>query len=315
MKRTFILALLLLATLISFAQQKEQITMSIDRNEALPDKLEKSQRALAIESKGSRGITSMGVGLMADLSTRALFQIIDKAKDKRVSEWKAPACRDCFYREPSFMGPLDPTGLHFHGITLHREVLGADGQPQTAILVRCSLPEDKLDEYLTSRRFGLQVDTLAIDLSKVKAKYTLKKNIAIQISIAISATWMDEKLEIHQNVPLGTFNICLPSLKYDPKHPVVTYNAEQARRLISGSCFFVPRSYSAFVSGSEYKNCWSAGEFEAAMTVHESTGKKSGQNATYIHDYLQKSLPAALQQMMTNENIVGESVVEIIKNY
>lgn len=315
MKYRIPLLLFLFCVQFAFAQKKEQIIVSIERDQSLPAMIDRSQRSLAIESEGGRGVVSLGVGMAANLGTRALFQLIDNGKNRHFAEWTAPAGKDFFYDGPSFLGPLDLSGLHFHGITLRREVMDADGHPENALLVSCSIPEDRLEQYVTSRRFELQVDTLAIDLSKVKARYTAKKKIDIQISIQIRATWMDQSLGIHQDQQLGCFNICLSNLKYQPAQPVITYSAEQARNLISGSCFFVPRSYGAYVGGGEYKNCWSAGEFEAILSVKEATGKKSGKNVEFVHDYLQKSLPTVIEQMATNEKLVGSSVVEIIKSY
>ena len=315
MKKVFLSALLMLVLQLAQAQKKEQIILSIDHNESLPAQLERTQRDLSAGSRGNRGLVSMGIGLAANIGTRTIFQLIDNANAKYVSSWSAPAGRDFFYEGPSFLGPLDPTGLHFSGITLVREEIDADGNTGAALFVRCSLPEDRLEEYVTSRRFDLKIDTLAIDLSRVKAKYTAKKTISIQIGITFKATWMDENLEIHKDQTLGMFNICLPALKYDPANPVVTFSADKAKPLISGSCFFIPRSYSAFVSGNEYRNCWSAGEFEVVLNVNESTAGKKNKNADYVRQYIEGALPGALQQVLSNEQVSGSSVSKIIKNY
>ena len=307
--------LLLSIPLSARAQKQERITLSINRNETLPAKLERTQRTLEAESKGSRGLVSLGIGLASNVGTRALFQLIDKADARHSASWSVPEGRGYFYESPSFLGPMDPTGMHFSGITLLREEHDSESNMGTAMLVKLSLPEDRLDEYVTSRRFDLQIDTLMVDLSRVKARYTGKKVISIQISIGIRATWMDEKMDIHKNQELGVFNICLQNLKYVPEQPVVAYSAEQAKNLISGSCFFIPRSYSAFVYGSEYKDCWSAGEFEVTIQVTENAGNKKSKNAEYVRQYLENALPGAVQQLLTNEQLAGSMVVNVVKNY
>ncbi len=315
MKKTTLLILisLFVATTLS-AQNKEQIIVSIDRNENLPEKMERTQREM-VRGSDSRGLVAMGLNLVTNLGTKALFQIIDKADERKAIEWTAPCSNDCFYRETSFLGPLDPTGLHFHGIRLERDEIGSDGSLQQAVYIKCSMPEEKLGDYITTRRFGLQIDTIAVDLSKVKAKYTRKKRISIQISIVIKASWMDDNMTIHKDQEMGQFNICLSSLKYDKNNPVVEYSAEEAKDLISGSCFFIPRSYGAIVSGDEYKQCWSKGEFEVYMIVKESTGGKTSETGKFIHDYFANELPSTLNKMATNEKLMGSSIVEIINNY
>ena len=161
----------------------------------------------------------------------------------------------------------------------------------------------------------MQLDSLAIDLSKVKAEYTFKKRISIEIDIEIKATWIDDAMSVHKDQELGLFRISLPNMKYDKDNPIVTFGGDKAKKLLNGFCFFIPRSHGAFVNAGKYQECWSAGEFEVQMTVKESTSVPKKAGATYAYEYLQKVLPGSLSQITVNENIVGPGVVKIIKGY
>ena len=313
MKRCF--SIIVLCTVLSAPAwgQHEQVHLNILRSEEMPLLLERSQRDLAQENS-SRGLLTMGIDIAAQFGSRALTEAFTKAKGKYSSEWKAPVCRDQFYNAPSTYGALDPSGLQFSGLSLSRDVAGQDGQMAEALFLSCSLPKDRLTEFITNHRFTLNLDSLSTDLSKIHAKYKSDKRVSLEINIVFKATWMDQNMDIHGNQELGAFRILLPGLTYDPKNPVYSIGGDKADNKISGYSFFIPRSYSAYKSGDKYVECWGTGEFDIEVSVKEVTGK-TGAFTDYLYDSLSKSLPAAISSIATNKQIVGASVAEVIKTY
>ena len=328
MKRILLTVILTGCTLISLYAQKseEKIMLQIKQDEMLSADISKCMDDIAEmkNNEGERGLLSTALDFVTNISTRALFSALDGIKESRIHEWKVPVAKDYFYNSLSFLGPYDPTGMHFSGIKMTKESIG-DGGTDGLFHLECSMPDDSvsLRNFLASSRFTMIIDTLAIDLSKVNAKYTASRRISIDINIEFKATWMDSNLTVHQDQNMGMFRISLPGMKYDPADPVKTFNAEEASRLISGSCFFIPRSYAAYVETvfenntlkQEYRHYWSPGEFEVCITIRESTARKKGKHADYAYEYLQKALPGSLQNIATNENIVGSGVVNIIRKY
>lgn len=327
MKKHLFVILAALFCSIAGLHAQEKVMLQIKQNEMLSYDI--SQRMADISelknAEEQRGLLNTALDFVTNLSSRALFSALDGIKESRIHEWRVPVAKDFFYNSISFLGPYDPTGMQFSGIKVTKESIRSGGS-NGLFHLECSMPTDSmsLSNFLASSRFTLKIDTLAIDLSKVKARYTRKNRISIDVDICFKATWMDSDLETHKDQEMGSFRISLPDLAYDPKNPIKTFNGETAANLISGSCFFIPRSYAAYVENvitedaieQKYRHYWSPGEFEVSITVKESTaGRKRGEHAAYAYEYLQKALPGSLQNIATNENIVGPGVVNIIKQY
>lgn len=268
-----------------------------------------------LSASTQRGFITTAIDFAANFATKAIFSVIDNLHKVRKAEWTTPAVKDYFYDGPSTLGALDPSGMKFAGILMSRDMIGAD--TSSVFHLECSVPSDhqSVTDFITNSRFTMNLDSLAIDLSKVKAKYTSKKRISIEIDITMKATWIDNEMNVHKDQELGLFRIAIPNLKYDEKNPVVTFGGEKARSMLTGFSFFAPRSYGAFINNGKYQECWSAGEFEVQMIVRESTSGPKKAAAGFAYEYLQKALPGSISQMSTNENIVGPGVVKIIKGY
>lgn len=318
MKTKSLIIILLLASLCYSAAGQdirtvETISLRVKNDPEMS--LAISESSSILQNSMHRGLVSTAIDFAANLASRAIFSAFDNISSKRKVEWKTPAVKDYFYDSPSALGALDPTGMRFSGILMSRDMIAAD--TSSVFHLECSVPSDNQSviNYITNSRFEMQLDSLAIDLSKVKAEYTFKKRISIEIDIEIKATWIDDAMSVHKDQELGLFRISLPNMKYDKDNPIVTFGGDKAKKLLNGFCFFIPRSHGAFVNAGKYQECWSAGEFEVQMTVKESTSVPKKAGATYAYEYLQKVLPGSLSQITVNENIVGPGVVKIIKGY
>lgn len=300
---------------LSAQDAKVQETISLQVKNSQEMSLAVGESSALLGQSATRGFLSTAVDFAANLASRAIFSIFDNMNKVRTAEWATPAVKDYFYEAPSTLGALDPSGMKFSGIKMSRDMIAAD--TSSVFHLECSVPSDNqsVTDFITNTRFTMTLDSLAIDLSKVKAKYTHKKQISIEIDITLKSTWIDDAMTVHKDQELGLFRISIPNLKYDPKNPVVTFGGEAAKSMMAGFSFFPPRSHGAFISGGKYNECWSAGEFEVQMTVKESTARPKKAGAVYAYEYLQKALPTSLSQMSVNENIVGPSVMKIIKGY
>ena len=308
--------ILLFFSIFSHAQTtRPQETISLQIKNSPEIGLVVGESSAMLSASANRGILSTAIDFAANFATRAIFSAFENIQKVRTAEWKTPAVKDYFYDAPSTLGALDPTGMKFAGILMSREMIGAD--TSSVFHLECSVPSDhkSMTDFITNSRFTMTLDSLAIDLSKVKAKYTRKKRISIEIDIALKATWVDNGMNVHKDQELGLFRISIPNMKYNEKSPIVTFGGEKAKAMLAGFSFFAPRSYGAFISNGKYQECWSAGEFEVQMTVKESTATPKKAGAAYAYEYLQKALPGSISQMSVNENIVGPGVMKIIKGY
>lgn len=304
----------------------ERIQLTIFQNKTiLPNKVARSQMELdryrnEIDNGTRQGVIGSSIGFVSNLAARSIVSIIEKSRAKRTVEWASPTTRDYFYKDISFLGPLDPSGMQFSGFSMSRTINTDNSENKAdsiALYLQCSLPDSLIKSFIANSRFTLQLDTLIIDLSKVQAKYTAKKKISFEISITMTSTWLDENLAIHENQKLGEFRICLPDIKFDKNNPKVTYGKKDSNNLLSGFCFFIPRSYGAYVNGQQYKECWGKGEFDITINVVESTGRSGKRNSTaeFALEYFQSEFPSAIQGLATNDNIMGAKTVKIINSY
>lgn len=306
------------------AEAQERVELCILQGSEMPDIVKNSQLELETvrinQYNGTeRGVLGETINFAANMATRAITSIIDNARSKRTVEWTAPVTKDNFYSSVSYLGPLDPSGLQFSGFTMKRAVADVSGtdEDSTAMYLKCSLPTEYMSNFIANSRFTLQVDTLAIDLSKVRAKYTAKKTISIEITIKMISTWMDSSLAIHKDQQLGEFKICLDNLKYDPDSTDINLGGEAAKDLITGFSFFVPRSYGAYTVSESYCDCWGQGEFSILVSVKESTARRpsASKNSEYMWEYFQSAFPRAVTDIVSNKEIIGSKVVEIINTY
>lgn len=265
-----------------------------------------------------RSILGIGVDFVANFAARALTSVIDNAHAKRTAEWTVPTTRDFFYNDISYLGPLDPSGMQFSGFSVRRDVYDEEqGKDCTALYFKCSLQDSLMSDFISNSRFTLQLDTLAIDLSKLKAKFTSRKRVSVEITIKMFSTWLDRNLTVHKDQQLGEFRIGLSNLKYDKSDSSLrTFGKDTAKNFMSGYCFFIPRSYGAYTSNGEYKECWGEGEFDIEISVRECTATRAkSKNSEFMMEYVQSALPAAIKDISLNTEVVGPKTVKIISTY
>lgn len=255
-----------------------------------------------------------------------LTQIRKKQKDK----WLAMRNKECmfidslqsvkgqrdFYNMPSNYGPLDPTDMNFDGITFRASRGGKE-----VLRMVCHLDTARFSHLFLHSKFYLVLDTLEFhpyesylpnlsanringpgkDASDDEKEYwnTISKfdfneyqEPHINIRMDISSSWINEAVQVYQDVHLGSFSVDIPIQEQMVKDSVYFYSrAETLARGgktidISGDCFVVPRSYMPVSATSP---SWGTGEYKMKVVMSQKCryNPKEGRAKDWHKDYKQ----------------------------
>lgn len=251
-----------------------------------------------------------------------------------------------FYTQPSTRGALDPSDINFDGIEIRGMRNGKE-----AIYMSCSIDRDKLDHMFRHSKFNLVIDTLAFypyqchlpnvtangirtmnELKKGKAKvkgdtilrpgkggngfsFDERNNLRVAIDFALSSSWINQAIQVHQNVELGDFKfmINIPDnvLVYtysrrgvldkakDMPEPEREAFLNKELLKVEGDCFVVPRSYMPLGDGTPR---WGTGEYNIKVKVRESCQfADNSEKAKHWHEDYKR-----LRQMQNRSSEVQE---------
>lgn len=267
-----------------------------------------------------------------------------------------------FYNANSKLGPLDPSNINFNGIEIRGMRNGRE-----VIYMACSIDRDRLDHMFRHSKFNLVLDTLSFHPyechlpnvtangirtmkeikkgdAKVKADTILRpgaggngfsfderKDLSVGIDFSIFSSWINEAVQIHNNVELGNFkftiNIPDSVLLYTYSRKNIIAEADSlpkgaqrdmflSRNLISveGDCFVVPRSYMPLNNGNPM---WGTGEYNIKIKVRESCrfNDNSEKAKHWKEDYkrlrqMQKKSGEVQEYFQTLWNQYGNSLVK-----
>ena len=251
-----------------------------------------------------------------------------------------------FYTQPSTRGALDPSDINFDGIEIRGMRNGKE-----AIYMSCSIDRDKLDHMFRHSKFNLVIDTLAFypyqchlpnvtangirtmnELKKGKAKvkgdtilrpgkggngfsFDERNNLRVAIDFSLSSSWINQAIQVHQNVELGDFKfmINIPDnvLVYtysrrgvmdkakDMPEPEREAFLNKELLKVEGDCFVVPRSYMPLGDGTPR---WGTGEYNIKVKVRESCQfADNSEKAKHWHEDYKR-----LRQMQNRSSEVQE---------
>ncbi len=243
----------------------------------------------AAKGIGSGYITSfidMGVNAIASLVTRndRLKQEWEETVAKE-NTWTYPInsvqeVRD-FYKEASRAGALDPMGMCFDGIGCLR-MDGAD----TTFFVSCHIDRSKLYRIVNHSKFELILDTLIISPTHsnlpntnlpIDFSFDERQKFNLTMEINLSSSWFTDAIELHTDVPLGSFTITVPVEQADLDEKGFLRYAraagEPSKYSITGESFIVPRSYMGFRDESgAFQNVWGTGQYKVDIELNETCG-------------------------------------------
>lgn len=222
-----------------------------------------------------------------------------------------------FYAQQSNYGPLDPSDMNFDGITLK-----ANRGGQEVLKMVCHIDTTKFDHLFLHSKFYLVVDTIVfhpyrsflpnlkanrieqpraneashdeIDYWNTISQFSFDEQQAptVNIKMDVYSSWINELVQVYQDVKLGTFSVNIPISEKDLTDSVYTYSREKAmaehRPTISvdGDCFVVPRSY---MPVSANNPSWGTGEYKMKVVLSETCryNPKAGRSRNWHRDYKQ----------------------------
>lgn len=196
---------------------------------------------------------------------------------------------DDFYSMVSDAGALDPSGMSFNGFSCIQK-RGSD----TVFYIACHLDTSDyaVAKILKHSKFQLQLDSLVFnpllcnlpnDNSRVfseRKKFSFKErgSLTFAIDMDITSSWINQAVQIHNDVKLGNFAIRVPiteqSLDSDGVFRyVIGRQSNKADCSVIGDCFVVPRSYIGVRDEDGfYHDAWGTGQYKVSMTIKETCG-------------------------------------------
>lgn len=217
-----------------------------------------------------------------------------------------------FYRLPSSYGPLDPSDMNFDGITFRASRGGKD-----VLRMVCHLDTTRLSHLFLHSKFYLVLDTLefhpyhsflpnlsanrvmgpdakASDEEKAywntisQFDFAEQKDPKLKIRLDFSSSWINEAVQVHRDVFLGSFDIEIPVKEDNLTGSVYFYSRQQALAEgkptidVNGDCFVVPRSY---MPVSAQNPSWGTGEYKLKVVMSETCRyNPDGKRAKNWHD-------------------------------
>lgn len=270
-----------------------------------------------------------GAASLVNVVTTELFNLTKVRKNQKM-KWQAMRNKEClfvdslqsingqrdFYRMPSSYGPLDPSDMNFDGITFRARRAGKD-----VLRVVCHLDTTRLSHLFLHSKFYLVLDTLEFHpyqsfLPNLTANRVMgpdekasedeieywntirqfdfaeQQNPTINIRMNLSSSWINEAVQVYQDIPLGGFIINIPVSEDMLKDSVYFYSREKVMAEggnpinVSGDCFVIPRSY---MPVSATNPSWGTGEYKLKVVMTETCRyNPSGNRAKNWHeDYKQ----------------------------
>lgn len=217
-----------------------------------------------------------------------------------------------FYRLPSSYGPLDPSDMNFDGITFRASRGGKD-----VLRMVCHLDTTRLSHLFLHSKFYLVLDTLEFHpyhsfLPNLSANRVMgpdakasdeeeaywntisqfdfaeQKDPKLKIRLDFSSSWINEAVQVHRDVFLGSFDIEIPVKEDNLTGSVYFYSRQQALAEgkptidVNGDCFVVPRSY---MPVSAQNPSWGTGEYKLKVVMSETCRyNPDGKRAKNWHD-------------------------------
>lgn len=254
--------------------------------------------------------TSTLLNASQTLLNAGISWIVEAARDKR-PDWEKAIKGECkfvkhlpsqteildFYASPSQLGPMDPTGMLFSGFGCRQYVVTIDENGEEkedeVFYMSCRLKDspEGIMRMLNHSKFEVEVDELRFnpylcnlpndslgnDVStRIDFDFDKRKNLEFKIVANVSSSWLNEAMQVANDVPLGQFVI---TAKIDPKKldadNVFRYKRgedENSGKVVNvmGDSFLVPRSYVGFASLDDPQPSWGTGQYKVEMDISES---------------------------------------------
>lgn len=253
-----------------------------------------------------------------------------------------------FYRKPSVHGALDPSDMNFDGITFRASRNGNE-----ILKMVCHIDTTKFSHLFLHSKFYLVLDSVVfhpyqsylpnlsanrirgvdsksskeqIDYWNMISKFSFseQQSPTINIRMDFSSSWINEAVQVYQDVKLGSFSVNIPINEMDlGKDSVYVYSRQEAlmkhKQLIdiTGDCFVIPRSYMPVAANNP---SWGTGEYKMKVVMSERCqyNPTKGRSSNWHKDYkqlvrLQNHGKSKNEYMMNVVSSFKESKDNIIK--
>lgn len=222
-----------------------------------------------------------------------------------------------FYSRQSNYGPLDPSDMNFDGITLC-----ANKEGQEVLRMVCHIDTTRFDHMFLHSKFYLVVDSIVFHpyrsfLPNLKANrieeprkneasqealddwnaisqfsFDEQQKPVVNVRIDIFSSWINELVQVFQDVKLGTFSVNIPIEKEELTDSVYVYDRQEALSRhkptidMEGDCFVIPRSYMPVAANNP---SWGTGEYKMKVVLSESCryNPEAGRAKKWHSDYKQ----------------------------
>ena len=244
-----------------------------------------------------------------------------------------------FYSRQSDYGPLDPSDMNFDGITLC-----ANREGKEVLRMVCHIDTTRFDHLFLHSKFYLVVDSIVFNpyrsfLPNLKANriekprgndvsqdeidfwntisqfsFSEHQRPTVNIKMDIYSSWINELVQVFQNVRLGTFSVNIPINENELNDSVYIYSRQMALREhrptidMDGDCFIVPRSYMPVSANSP---SWGTGEYKMKVVLSESCryNPTEGRSKNWHRDYKQ------LVRMQNNGKAKNEYWSDVVTTF
>lgn len=245
----------------------------------------------------ARGGTARGVLLpltdkAVSLAKDALKDFINSENERYTQNYKQARSDLFFYSESSEEHPLDPAGLQFKAVDVLRTA-GTD----TLIYASFEIDTSRTFEILQNSIFRLKMKDLVIkdtDLPSNKSWYRPwtwfdkpSNTINLDFSIKIFASWIDEGVNIKNNVKVGEFYLTLRDVPFKDMDGYEEYISSVINTEMDGYSYLVPRSTSFQQIGQEVVKTYGHGLYSVEVDVTAS--RKRGEVSTTAVNIIENS--------------------------
>ncbi|MFM9945679.1 MAG: hypothetical protein ACKVQB_10655 [Bacteroidia bacterium] len=282
--------------LISFTSCTVSRFSNKQKDEETGIKVSEDETFVASSSAGqplARGLKSRGLITAsmliqgASVGAEALKKFIDNEKKKYTAEYTDGISNLYFYSHLSEKNAWDPEGIQLKEFTFVRTFKNKKGSIDTAVKIIFVLDTTRSYEIYNNAVFKLKVKEVVINYAKAKVPtkkwfmpwtYLQKHRndkLDMDIELDFTTTYNTEAGTINHNVDIGKFYFFIRDAPLDKKDPTYkNYYDSLAGISLDGYSFIVPRSFGHYYNGTEYKPCYSQGNYNITILVKESGKEK-----------------------------------------
>ena len=297
---------------------------------------------------------SMLAGGVASIVNVIATEIINltQIRSKQRKAWQEMRNKECsfidslqsvngqsdFYGRQSNYGPLDPSDMNFDGFTFL-----ANREGKEVLRMVCHIDTTRFDHLFLHSKFYLVVDSIVFHpyrsfLPNLKANriteprkgaskderdywetirqfsFAEQKEPSINIRMDVFSSWINELVQVYQDVKLGSFSVNIPIKEHELRDSVYVYCRKEALSMnkptidMEGECFVIPRSYMPVSANSP---SWGTGEYKMKVVLSEKCryNPTEGRSKHWHRDYKQ------LVRMQNNGKAKNEYLSDVITTF